>query len=181
MKTTAPEVLKYSWTFVLFHFAGGKNSGSNKTASIAVRISAGITTGGLAVLFAQPTDVVKVRMQAQRSGSSGSRYTGTMNAYTTIGRMEGLAGLWKGIWSYHATGSTWLNAENPSFCGHHRSFPWQLDRECYFASGWLIMRGTRADHTGWVKVKPRLCYIKQFQGRSGLRSVKNKFFITIVF
>jgi solute carrier family 25 uncoupling protein 8/9 len=70
----------------------------NKTASVSVRIFAGITTGGLAVLFAQPTDVVKVRMQAAQRSSAGSaaRYSGTMNAYKTIGRTEGMAGLWKG-------------------------------------------------------------------------------------
>lgn len=32
---------------------------------ISARIAAGITTGAMAVLLAQPTDVVKVRMQAQ--------------------------------------------------------------------------------------------------------------------
>ena len=66
-----------------------------------MRISAGITTGGLAVLFAQPTDVVKVRMQAQVKSVTGGRprYTGTMNAYSTIARKEGMAGLWKGKFS----------------------------------------------------------------------------------
>jgi len=73
---------------------GGRNA--NQTAGFGVRISAGITTGGLAVLFAQPTDVVKVRMQAQRSGAGATRYSGTLNAYKTIAKMEGLSGLWKG-------------------------------------------------------------------------------------
>ena len=73
------------------------SSGQN-SASISVRILAGITTGGLAVLFAQPTDVVKVRMQAQvkTPGGPPPRYTGCFNAYLTIGRKEGMAGLWKG-------------------------------------------------------------------------------------
>jgi solute carrier family 25 uncoupling protein 8/9 len=62
-----------------------------------VRVFAGITTGGLAVLFAQPTDVVKVRMQAEARSTTGiKRYSGTMNAYSTIARKEGIAGLWKG-------------------------------------------------------------------------------------
>lgn len=78
---------------------GGKNSNKNNTnASISVRIFAGITTGGLAVLFAQPTDVVKVRMQAEARSLTGiKRYSGTMNAYSTIAKKEGVAGLWKGI------------------------------------------------------------------------------------
>lgn len=57
----------------------------NGGANISVRILAGITTGGLAVLFAQPTDVVKVRMQAQvkTPGGPPPRYTGCFNAYSS--------------------------------------------------------------------------------------------------
>lgn len=62
--------------------------------NIGLRILAGITTGGAAVLVAQPTDVVKVRMQAQGAGKA--RYTGCMNAYRTIAMTEGTRGLWKG-------------------------------------------------------------------------------------
>jgi len=61
--------------------------------NIHVRILAGITTGGAAVLVAQPTDVVKVRMQA--SGGK-PRYASSMAAYRTIGLQEGVRGLWKG-------------------------------------------------------------------------------------
>lgn len=49
----------------------------------------------MAVAFAQPTDVVKVRFQAQTVGSR-KRYSGTMDAYRTIARDEGIRGLWKG-------------------------------------------------------------------------------------
>lgn len=66
---------------------------------IVTRIMAGLTTGGLAVVLAQPTDVVKVRFQAQRKGQSTAskpRYKSTLQAYRTIGRTEGMAGLWKG-------------------------------------------------------------------------------------
>lgn len=47
---------------------------------------------------AQPTDVVKVRFQAMiRLGTGGERkYRGTMDAYRTIAREEGVRGLWKG-------------------------------------------------------------------------------------
>jgi len=62
--------------------------------NIGLRILAGITTGAAAVTCAQPTDVVKVRMQAQSKGVK--RYTGTINAYKTIGAHEGVRGLWKG-------------------------------------------------------------------------------------
>ncbi|XP_034024240.1 mitochondrial uncoupling protein 2-like [Thalassophryne amazonica] len=66
---------------------------------IGTRLLAGCSTGAMAVAFAQPTDVVKVRFQAQvRLPDSGSvkRYSGTINAYKTIARDEGIKGLWKG-------------------------------------------------------------------------------------
>ena len=52
----------------------------------------------MAVTCAQPTDVVKVRFQAMvRLGTGGERkYRGTMDAYRTIAREEGVRGLWKG-------------------------------------------------------------------------------------
>ncbi|KAJ3589790.1 hypothetical protein NHX12_010631 [Muraenolepis orangiensis] len=66
-------------------------------ASVAVRLLAGCTTGAMAVVVAQPTDVVKVRFQAQvRVEGEGRRYRGTMDAYRTIARDEGIRGLWKG-------------------------------------------------------------------------------------
>ncbi|XP_023237641.1 mitochondrial uncoupling protein 2-like [Centruroides sculpturatus] len=74
----------------------GKFTGNDKKRNgVGIRILAGISTGGISVVCAQPTDVVKVRMQAQ-NGNEPKRYTGTIHAYKTIGRQEGLAGLWKG-------------------------------------------------------------------------------------
>ncbi|XP_077361692.1 dicarboxylate carrier UCP2-like isoform X2 [Festucalex cinctus] len=64
---------------------------------IVTRLMAGCTTGAMAVAFAQPTDVVKVRFQAQTRLSDGERrYNGTLDAYKTIARDEGVRGLWKG-------------------------------------------------------------------------------------
>ncbi|MEE6473246.1 hypothetical protein FKM82_009909 [Ascaphus truei] len=63
---------------------------------IGSRLLAGCTTGAMAVAVAQPTDVVKVRFQAQANVSSSRRYKGTMDAYRTIAREEGMRGLWKG-------------------------------------------------------------------------------------
>ncbi|OXU30424.1 hypothetical protein TSAR_001861 [Trichomalopsis sarcophagae] len=73
----------------------GTSTVDNGPINIGVRIAAGITTGALAVLLAQPTDVVKVRLQAGNSGPS-RRYTSTMQAYRHIAVNEGTAGLWKG-------------------------------------------------------------------------------------
>ncbi|KAK2823197.1 hypothetical protein Q7C36_019797 [Tachysurus vachellii] len=75
-----------------FYTRGSENAG------ILSRLLAGCTTGAMAVSFAQPTDVVKVRFQAQARLSDGAkRYNGTMDAYRTIARTEGIRGLWKGV------------------------------------------------------------------------------------
>jgi len=64
---------------------------------LLVRIAAGVTTGTLAILSAQPTDVVKVRMQAeQKALGAPSRYKGVVDAYVTIAKTEGIRGLYKG-------------------------------------------------------------------------------------
>ncbi|XP_067347532.1 dicarboxylate carrier UCP2-like isoform X2 [Channa argus] len=64
---------------------------------IGTRLLAGCTTGAMAVAFAQPTDVVKVRFQAQARSSAHARcYCSTIDAYKTIAKEEGIRGLWKG-------------------------------------------------------------------------------------
>ncbi|XP_056407720.1 mitochondrial brown fat uncoupling protein 1 [Hyla sarda] len=78
-------------TVKLFYTNGKEKAG------IVSRILAGCTTGALAVTIAQPTDVVKVRFQAQVNLLGvKKRYSGTMDAYKTIARQEGMKGLWKG-------------------------------------------------------------------------------------
>lgn len=73
-------------------YTGGKDN-----PSVLVRILAGCTTGAMAVSFAQPTDVVKVRFQAQMNlDGVARRYNGTLQAYKHIFQNEGLRGLWKG-------------------------------------------------------------------------------------
>jgi len=56
---------------------------------MGVRICAGVTTGTLAILAAQPTDVVKVRMQV---AGGKNQYKGVLDAYVTIKRKEGVVG-----------------------------------------------------------------------------------------
>ncbi|XP_012227433.1 dicarboxylate carrier UCP2 isoform X2 [Linepithema humile] len=75
-------------------FDGNNRSGTSM--NIGVRVAAGITTGALAVLLAQPTDVVKIRMQAGNNGRSSARYSSTLQAYKNIANVEGAKGLWKG-------------------------------------------------------------------------------------
>ncbi|XP_057242448.1 putative mitochondrial transporter UCP3 isoform X1 [Malurus melanocephalus] len=70
---------------------GAENTG------MAARLLAGCTTGAVAVACAQPTDVVKVRFQASGAlPDSARRYSGTVDAYRTIAREEGIRGLWRG-------------------------------------------------------------------------------------
>uniref|UniRef100_A0A8C9V9P7 Dicarboxylate carrier UCP2 n=1 Tax=Scleropages formosus TaxID=113540 RepID=A0A8C9V9P7_SCLFO len=74
-----------------FYTRGKENPG------VTVRILAGCTTGAMAVSVAQPTDVVKVRFQAQLNLTGVERrYGGALQAYRQIFRDEGLRGLWKG-------------------------------------------------------------------------------------
>ena len=60
-------------------------TGAQSTLSLlGVRIAAGVTTGTIAILSAQPTDVVKIRMQAElRNPGEKSRYSGVWHAYKT--------------------------------------------------------------------------------------------------
>ncbi|XP_050188604.1 mitochondrial uncoupling protein 3 isoform X3 [Myiozetetes cayanensis] len=70
---------------------GAENTG------LTARLLAGCTTGAVAVACAQPTDVVKVRFQASGAMLDGARrYSGTVDAYRTIAREEGVRGLWRG-------------------------------------------------------------------------------------
>jgi len=61
---------------------------------ILPKILASCTTASSAVLLFQPTEVVKIRFQA-----AGARqiYKGTLDAYLTIARTEGIKGLWRGF------------------------------------------------------------------------------------
>uniref|UniRef100_A0A0E0MIF8 Uncoupling protein n=1 Tax=Oryza punctata TaxID=4537 RepID=A0A0E0MIF8_ORYPU len=63
------------------------------------KIAAGFTTGAIAISIANPTDLVKVRLQAEGKLAPGvpRRYAGAMDAYAKIVRQEGFAALWTGI------------------------------------------------------------------------------------
>ncbi|KAL8509117.1 hypothetical protein ACS0TY_016345 [Phlomoides rotata] len=63
------------------------------------KIFAALTTGALGIAIANPTDLVKVRLQADGKLPQGvpRRYSGALNAYSTIVRQEGVAKLWTGL------------------------------------------------------------------------------------
>lgn len=63
------------------------------------KILAGLTTGALGITVANPTDLVKVRLQAEGKLPPGvpRRYLGALDAYFKIIKQEGLGALWTGI------------------------------------------------------------------------------------
>lgn len=63
------------------------------------KILAGLLTGAIAIIVANPTDLVKVRLQAEGKLPPGvpRRYSGSLDAYMTIIRQDGLWALWTGL------------------------------------------------------------------------------------
>eukprot|EP00827_Trimyema_finlayi_P006477 TRINITY_DN727_c0_g3_i1.p2 TRINITY_DN727_c0_g3~~TRINITY_DN727_c0_g3_i1.p2 ORF type:complete len:326 (-),score=110.30 TRINITY_DN727_c0_g3_i1:94-1071(-) len=65
------------------------------------KILAGMLTGSFAMIFAQPADVVKIRLQAQSRGGAAApgcvTYNGVLDCYKKIAQTEGIAGLWVGL------------------------------------------------------------------------------------
>lgn len=61
--------------------------------SLSVKVVSGLTSGALAAAMFNPTDVLKIRFQAD---VNGTRYRGVIDAVKTIIREEGLKeGLYK--------------------------------------------------------------------------------------
>ncbi|KAL2898815.1 Mitochondrial uncoupling protein 2, partial [Bienertia sinuspersici] len=63
------------------------------------KILAALLTGAIAITIANPTDLVKVRLQAEGKLPPGvpRRYSGALDAYSTIIRQEGVLALWTGL------------------------------------------------------------------------------------
>lgn len=75
--------------------------GSNAVGDVSLfnKILAALVTGAIAIAVANPTDLVKVRLQADGKMPVGvpRRYSGALDAYYTIAKQEGLAALWTGL------------------------------------------------------------------------------------
>ncbi|KAK6927045.1 Mitochondrial substrate/solute carrier [Dillenia turbinata] len=67
--------------------------------SLFINILAALLTGALAIAVANPTDLVKVRLQAEGKLPLGvpRRYSSAFHAYYTIVRQEGFTALWTGL------------------------------------------------------------------------------------
>ena len=66
--------------------------------TVLQKIAAGLTTSAIGITVASPTDVVKVRLQAEGRLPPGvpRRYAGALDAYRKIVQQEGVMGLWTG-------------------------------------------------------------------------------------
>jgi solute carrier family 25 uncoupling protein 8/9 len=73
-------------------------NGKSGDPDVLTRIAAGLTTSAIGITVACPTDVVKVRLQAEGRLPPGAarRYTGAIDAYRKIVAQEGIKGLWTG-------------------------------------------------------------------------------------
>lgn len=71
-----------------------------KDPSFGTKLMAGMASGAAAAAIANPTDLIKVRLQAQKVGNAGGvvpQYNGALGAITHIVRAEGVLGLWRGV------------------------------------------------------------------------------------
>ena len=78
-------------------YAGDLKPG--ETPGLLTKILAGMTSGALAITVANPTDVVKIRLQAQSRSSDPTqkKYNGAIDCYRKIIAADGVAGLWVGV------------------------------------------------------------------------------------
>jgi solute carrier family 25 (mitochondrial uncoupling protein), member 8/9 len=79
-----------------------------KDLSFLQKLIIGLSSGALAISVANPTDVVKIRLQGDRN-SSQPRYKNTTTAYTKILSEEGLKGFWTG-WGPNVVRNAVINA-----------------------------------------------------------------------
>lgn len=62
------------------------------------KVVAGATSGAVGAAIANPTDLIKVRMQAQGKASAHAhKYKNTLDAFKQVYKNEGLKGLYKGV------------------------------------------------------------------------------------
>ena len=86
-------------------------AGQGKEQNIFTRILSGVLTGAFAITVASPTDLVKIRLQAEGKKAPGEprKYNGSVDAYQKIYKESGIKGFWKGIYANIARNAT-INA-----------------------------------------------------------------------
>lgn len=78
-------------------YSGLLGTDPRQPPTVLSKILSGITSGGIASAICNPTDVVKVRMQADMGSAGKPRYRHVFHAFSDIYAHEGLRGLWKGV------------------------------------------------------------------------------------
>lgn len=87
---------------------GELKPGENPT--LLQKIMAGMTTGAIGITVANPTDVVKIRMQAQGQLPPAERpYNGSIDCYKKTMAKDGAKGLWVG-WGPNVMRNSVINA-----------------------------------------------------------------------
>jgi solute carrier family 25 uncoupling protein 8/9 len=56
-----------------------------------------LLSGAIGIAVANPTDVVKIRLQSQMNDGGAQRYKGAADCYAKIIAKDGIAGLWTGV------------------------------------------------------------------------------------
>ena len=105
-----------------------------------LKIAAGLTTGAVGIAIANPTDFVKVRLQAQGRPGVPIKYTnGALAAYGQIVREEGVLALWGGVGANMTRNAVINAAELASYDQIKEiligSGLFQDDVKCHIASG----------------------------------------------
>ena len=88
--------------------AGDGKNAPKKDLNILQKLAVGLSSGGLAILVANPTDVVKIRFQGDKN-IENPRYKNTSAAYRTILAEEGIKGFWTG-WGPNVVRNAVINA-----------------------------------------------------------------------
>lgn len=66
---------------------------NNGKESVTVNVGCGIVAGAISSAIANPTDVLKVRMQV--AGINGNTNIGLINCFRDVYTHEGISGLWR--------------------------------------------------------------------------------------
>lgn len=88
--------------------AGDGKTQPKRNLTIPEKLLVGLSSGGIAISVANPTDVVKIRLQGDRNAAQ-PRYKNTTSAYKTILAEEGVKGFWTG-WGPNVVRNSVINA-----------------------------------------------------------------------
>jgi solute carrier family 25 uncoupling protein 8/9 len=88
--------------------AGDGVTSPKRDLAIHEKLMIGLSSGAIAISVANPTDVVKIRLQGDRN-STTPRYKNTLVAYRTILAEEGILGFWTG-WGPNVVRNSVINA-----------------------------------------------------------------------